>query len=65
MAQINLKDVANLDKDNLLPKSGVLSFFYELDSMKWGYDPKDTGSARVFYFPDEATLTAAEFPDEL
>ena len=65
MAQINLKDVANLDKDNLLPKSGVLSFFYELDSMKWGYDPKDKGSARVFYFPDEAALTAAEFPDEL
>ena len=65
MAQINLKDVANLDKDNLLPKSGILSFFYELDSMKWGYDPKDKGSARVFYFPDEATLTAAEFPDEL
>ena len=43
MAQINLKDVANLDKDNLLPKSGILSFFYELDSMKWGYDPKDKG----------------------
>jgi len=65
MAQINLKDVANLDKDNLLPKSGVLSFFYELDSMKWGYAPKDKGSARVFYFPDEAALTSAEFPDEL
>lgn len=63
MAQINLKDIAELDKDNLLPKSGILSFFYELETMTWGFEPKDKGSARVFYFPDESCLSIADYPD--
>ena len=65
LAQINLKDIAGLDAEGLLPKSGILSFFYELETMTWGYDPADKGSARVFYFPDEAVLSPAEFPDGL
>ena len=28
MAQINLEDVKNDDTENLLPKTGILSFFY-------------------------------------
>ena len=31
--QINLKDVAPYDKEELLPKQGILSFFYEMRSM--------------------------------
>lgn len=65
LAQINLKDVAALDEENLLPKTGVLSFFYELNTMQWGFDPKDAGSSRVFYFPDESALSIAEYPEEL
>ena len=65
MAQINLRDVAELDEEHLLPKSGILSFFYELESMEWGGDPKNKGCARVFYFPDEAVLATAEYPDDL
>ena len=65
LAQINLKDVANLDEENLLPKTGVLCFFYELNTMQWGFDPKDKGCARVFYFPNESELTIAEYPDGL
>lgn len=65
LAQINLKDVLGLDKENLLPKSGILSFFYELETMTWGFDPKDKGSAKVFYFPDDLELEAAEMPEEL
>ena len=65
MAQINLKDIADLDEENLLPKSGILSFFYELETMTWGFDPKDKGSARVFYFPNESDLSIADFPDGL
>lgn len=65
LAQFNLKDVAAFDEENLLPKTGVLSFFYELNTMQWGSDPKDAGSARVFYFPDESALSTAEFPDDL
>lgn len=65
MAQINLKDIADLDEENLLPKSGIPSFFYELETMTWGFDPKDKGSARVFYFPNESDLRIADFPDGL
>lgn len=62
MAQINLKDVAVHDTENLLPKTGVLSFFYEQVSMTWGFDPLDKGSAKVYYFPDETELSLREFP---
>lgn len=65
MAQINLKDIAGLDEENILPPSGILSFFYELETMTWGFDPEDKGSAKVFYFPDESDLRLADFPDEL
>ncbi|MBR6916927.1 MAG: DUF1963 domain-containing protein [Clostridia bacterium] len=65
LAQINLKDTAPLDKDGLLPESGMLSFFYELETEKWGYEPDDKGSARVFYFPDVSALTVFDFPEEL
>lgn len=60
MAQFNLKDVAPLDKENLLPKTGVLSFFLALDTI---FENKD--DYRVFYFPDDAALKIAEFPDDL
>lgn len=65
LAQINLKDIADLDEENLLPKSGILSFFYELETMTWGFDPKDKGSARVFYFPSESDLSIVDFPDDI
>ncbi len=65
LAQINLKDTASLDKDGLLPQTGMLSFFYERETETWGYDPKDKGSARVFYFPDVSGLKASDFPETL
>lgn len=65
LAQINLRDIARFDKENLLPHTGVLSFFYDLITMKWGFDPLDKGSARVFYFPDESALSPTDFPQNL
>lgn len=65
LAQINLKDIADLDEENLLPQNGILSFFYELETMTWGFDPKDRGSAKVYYFPNESELSAADLPDGL
>ena len=46
------------------PKRGWLSFFYELGSQRWGYDPKDAGCARVYWF-DGAPLAPAGFPVDL
>lgn len=63
LAQFDCAQLAPLDPEGLLPKEGVLSFFYELESQRWGYDPKDAGCARVFWF--EGPLAPAEFPAEL
>ena len=38
---------------------GLLSFFYETDTQCWGYDPKDQGCARVYWFEDLSALSAA------
>ncbi|MCM1164991.1 MAG: YwqG family protein [Lachnospiraceae bacterium] len=65
LAQFDLANIAQFDTDNMLPKTGLLSFFYDLETMKWGFDPKDKGSARVFYFEDANALSPAEFPEEL
>ena len=65
MAQINLKDVAEYDTEGILSKTGILSFFYEQISMSWGFDPKDKGSARVYYFPDETELTLRDIPESM
>lgn len=65
IAQFDLSEIAKYDTDNLLPKTGLLSFFYECDTMRWGYDPKDKGCARVYYFEDVNALSPAEFPDDL
>lgn len=65
LAQFDLEEICKYDKDNLLPKTGVLSFFYELDSQKWGFDPKDRGCARAYWFEDKSKLHAADFPEDL
>lgn len=65
MAQIRLEEVASYDTEGILPKKGVLSFFYEQMSMLWGYDPKHKGCARVYYFSDETELVAMDIPEDL
>ena len=65
MAQINLSDIAEYDEEDVLPKTGMLSFFYELMTMKWGFAPEDKGCARVYYFPEEVELQPTPIPEEL
>ena len=65
LAQINLKDVATYDQEGLLPKTGLLSFFYEVTSMPWGFDIADRGCAKVCYFPDTTTLRSTPLHKEL
>ncbi len=64
LAQFDCAQLAPLDREGLLPKTGLLSFFYELGSQRWGYDPKDAGCARVYWFDGEP-LAPAEFPENL
>lgn len=65
LAQFDCAALAPLDRDGLLPQEGVLSFFYETASQRWGFDPKDAGCARVFWFPDRTALRPAAFPEDL
>ncbi len=62
LAQFNCEEIAQFDKQQLLPDHGLLSFFYELDTERWGFDPKDKGCARVYWFEDISTLSMAEYP---
>lgn len=66
LAQINCAEVAAYDTEGLLPEKGMLYFFYELGSMKWGFDPADKGCARVFYYAGEHEgLSETELPEDL
>lgn len=65
IAQFNCGELASLDTEGLLPKKGLLSFFYECESLRRGYDPKDKGCARVYWFEDTQALAPAEFPADL
>ena len=65
LAQIDCGALACMDPEGLLPRRGLLSFFYEMDSARWGYVPADAGSARVYWFEAGQPLHPAAFPAEL
>lgn len=63
--QIRLADIKPYDSEGLLPDRGTLYFFYECESMKWGFDPEDRGAARVFWCDaeNEPSCTPIDIPD--
>lgn len=65
LCQFDCAALAALDGDGLLPREGVLSFFYELGSQRWGYAPQDAGCARVYWFSEKGALRLADFPETL
>ncbi len=65
LVQFDCEELSRFDEEGLLPKTGLLSFFYEEASAEWGYDPKHKGCARVYYFEDPAMLGRAAFPEDL
>jgi len=38
VAQINFAETSKFDTDGLLPKSGMLYLFYDINLHVWGYD---------------------------
>ena len=65
LCQINAADVKEYDADGLLPDRGMLYFFYECESFRWGFDPEDKGCARVFYFENTESFVPTEWPDSI
>lgn len=65
IAQINLSEITQYDTMNVLPKEGILSFFFEGGEKVWGFDPKDIGGSKVFYLQDIDDLERTAFPNGL
>jgi uncharacterized protein YwqG len=66
LVQINLAEVAKVYKDNLLPKSGWLWFFYDTEDFPWGFDPADRDGWKVLFFDGPLDkLKRREPPEEL
>lgn len=65
LAQFDLEEISRYDTEDLLPKTGVLSFFYDLETKPQSVDDEDRGFARVCRFEDKNALRTAEFPDDL
>lgn len=65
LAQFNCEEISKYDADQILPKHGLLSFFYETDTQCWGFNPEDKGCARVYWFEDISKLSQTEFPKEM
>ncbi len=53
MCQINCAEAAPYDQDGVLPKTGMLYFFYDLDEMP--HEPSNQNAARVIYYNGEIT----------
>lgn len=62
IAQIKLSEVAKYDESGLLPKKGMLYFFYDLDEMPT--DPSDLKACRVLYHESEDDLQGITYVDE-
>ena len=54
IAQVDLADLASFAPAQDLPKSGLLSFFYDSAQETYGADPADRGGWQVLYFPPAA-----------
>lgn len=62
IAQIALGEIAPHAPQGLLPASGLLSFFYDLEEQPWGYDPADLDGFTVLYHPPSAELQPTPMP---
>lgn len=65
LCQINLEETAKYDTNGLLPKTGMLYFFYDIESERWGFDPEDNGCAKVYYFDSTDSFEPIELPSDL
>lgn len=65
IAQLNFEEVSTFDTSGLLPKEGLLSFFYCADQETWGFDPKDGQRFKVIYTDKLSELVKQDFPADL
>ena len=62
IGQINLREAAKYDTDGLLPKEGMLYFFYDLDEMP--HEPSTVNACKVIYHDRDDDLQTLRCVDE-
>lgn len=65
IGQINCAEISRFDHSGLLPKQGLISFFYSAEMEAWGFAPEDKNSFKVCYFENTDELCKIEFPADL
>ncbi|HEX2150245.1 MAG TPA: YwqG family protein [Actinomycetota bacterium] len=63
LLQLNLNELRNMEMARLLPRSGVLSFFYDLEAQPWGFELADRNRFKVVYFPETSTFIERRHPE--
>jgi uncharacterized protein YwqG len=63
LLQLNLSELRNMEMARLLPRAGVLSFFYDVKSQPWGFELADKDRFKVFYFPESSTFVSRAHPE--
>lgn len=61
LAQLSCAELAPLDINHELPESGLLSFFYAVDSECYGYESSDMAGFRAFWFDPAKPLHTQDF----
>ncbi len=65
IGQLNFEEVSKYDQSGLLPKQGLLSFFYCADQEAWGFDPKDRQRFKIIYTDNVNSTVKHELPTDL
>lgn len=66
ICQLNMNEISKFDDSNLLPKSGILYFFYSSEQNAWGFDIKDKNKFKIIYWNgDFKELKQQKQPEEL
>lgn len=65
ICQFNLTEISHHFKIELLPKTGMLSFFVDTEDCVWGWESDNLLSWRVYYSEDEKLCEPIPFPDDM
>lgn len=65
ICQFNLTEISLDFEIELLPKTGMLSFFVDTEDCVWGWESDNLLSWRVYYSEDEKLCVPIHFPDDL
>jgi uncharacterized protein YwqG len=64
--QLRLDEVAPYDLEHQLPRTGLLSFYYDSSQQAYGANPADRGACAVFFLSgDSSQWQPRAFPDQL